>query len=427
MDAILTRVSRSPRNITILATTLLVLVLLLWSCVSTEEPETPVDEAAVETTVVADPPPITPVTGGTDAEGQPEPPPIHAVFSVVVRADTSWFPYAGPELNGLDHEAAEAVARRLRQLDAVLTPADVGASIELAYGPAAALCEVDAAVLDELEANGHRIGMHVRSSGEAFRAQRALEACGRQATTASGIAGMADPNGPAPPTVDSLNNALAILSVLDVTQVVGKVSTLCTDLGLAEATHGYGTGSFTAPWRSGWTAGQPCNDFARGRIVVVDQNLLAPAEGETRIDAAALSTLRARTDQTLAYALDLRFAEVDALPAPGIITWGVSVRLDDLIAADPPPEADSDTGEGNGGDNEEGDTGDNETEATTDGESEADPPPVDVRTAPLSSDTLAELALVISEKWAPSMESGRLRWMLPDELGLMMRPPGRHN
>lgn len=346
------------------------------------------------------PPAFVPVTGGTNEEGQPEPPPVHALFSVVVRDGTSWHPYSGAELAAVDVDAARAIGTRLRQLDALLGGLGVPASIELAYGPAAALCEVDPDVFDELEASGHRIGIHVRSNGEVFRAHEALAACGRRPTTVSGLAHMADPLGPGGPSPDSLNESMGVLSVLDLLQVVGRVSPVCVELGLAEATHGYGTGSFTAPWRSGWTEGNACEDLPRGRIVIVDQTALAPIEGAQRIDASALSVLASRTDQMLGYALDHRFAEADELPHPGVITWGVTVRLHHLIAPEPDPEGDE-AGEGGAVPVE---------------------PEIDPRVARLSETTLAELRVLIEERWLPSMEQDRLLWMLPDDLALILRP-----
>lgn len=396
---------------------LFVLVVLVWSCAgSGDDDDISGDDAAPPTTeTTPEPPAFVPITGGTDEDGQPEPPPVHAVFSVVVRGDTSWAPYAGPELDGLDTEAAEAIGQRLRQIHALLGPNGVPASIELAYGPAAALCELDPDLLTALEEAGHRIGMHARSTGEAFRAHDALERCGRVPTTVSGLASMADPHGPDVRTIQTVNDAMAILSVLDLHQVVGRVSPLCTDLALAAPTHGYGTGSFTAPWRSAWTEGQPCTDLPRGRIVMIDQNILAPGDGDVRVDADAVSVLRSRTEQALGYALEKRFAEPEALPAPGMITWGVSVRLDDLIAP-PPPPPDEDEDEDETGDDSEAD------DVDQDSETEESVAPVDPRIAPLSEETLAELALMIDELWLPSMEQGRLRWMLPDDVALLLRP-----
>jgi hypothetical protein len=403
---ILSPMSPFRRRLAVVATIALALVVLLWSCGTEgdgsegEETIEPTGPGGGDAPGGDEPPAFVPVTGPIADDGTPEPPPIHAVFSVVVRGATSWDPYAGPELNSLDEEAARAISARLRQLDQVLREIGVPASIELAYGPAAALCALDPDVLDTLESGGHRLGMHARSRGEAFRAHRALGDCGRVPTTVSGLASMSDPAGPSPPTTQSLVDAFAVLSVLDLHQVVGRASPVCTDLGLAAPTHSYGTGSFTAPWRSGWTEGRPCSDLPRGRIVVIDQNPFAPAEGESRIGPAALSTLGARTDQVLGYALDHRFVEPVDLPAPGFIAWGVTVRLLDLIAPDPAPPDDPAEGE------------------------EPPPPadPVDPRTAPLSEDTLAALVELAAERWLPNMERGRLRWMLPDEVAAIFRP-----
>jgi hypothetical protein len=400
---ILTRMPTARRRLVIVAATALALVLLVWACEPDREGAGHETTEPVDSGQTADdrpePPAFVPIPGGTNEEGQPEPPPIHATFSVVVRGATSWEPFAGPELNSLDEDAARAVTIRLRQLDPLLRELGIPASIELAYGPAAALCSLDPGLLDALEANGHRIGIHARSRGEAFRAHAALGDCGRVPTTVSGLASMSDPVGPGTPTRQTLVDAMAVLSVLDLHQVVGRVSPVCTDLGLAAPTHQYGTGAFTAPWRSGWADGNPCADLPQGRIVVIDQNQLAPSEAGGRVDADALSVLGARTDQTLAYALDLRFAELGDLPAPGVITWGLTVRLDHLIA--PPPDVVDDEGE-------------------TPLEPAAEP--IDPRTAPLSEDTLAALRALAEERWLPNVERGRLRWMLPDDIALIIRP-----
>lgn len=398
---------------------LTLVVVMVWSCGSDGEEAGP-DAAdgdttqpteTTETTEPGDAPPaFVPVTGPTAEDGTPEPPPVHAVFSVVVRQDTSWAPYAGPELNSLDEVAARAIGARLRQLDQTLRTVGVPASIELAYGPAAALCATDPGLFDQLESGGHRIGIHVRSRGEAFRANRALGECGRVPTTVSGLVPMADPPGPAPPTAQSLVEALAVLSVLDLHQVVGPVSPLCIELGLAGTTHGYGTGAFTAPWRSGWIDDRPCSDLPRGRVVVIDQTAIVPGDGEVRLGPGALSALGARTDQVLGYALDHRYVEEIDLPAPGFITWGVTIRLDDLLPPDPVASDDD------GGD-----------DTTPDDAADGDGPavgagPVDPRTAPLNEDLLAAFVDLAAERWAPAVERGRLRWMLPDDVAAIFRP-----
>ncbi|MFP4513229.1 MAG: hypothetical protein ACLFRV_09830 [Acidimicrobiales bacterium] len=382
------------RRLAIATAVLLALVLVTWSCGTGGDEQASTDgttSTTEDTGTVDGPPAFVPVTGGTNDDGQPEPPPVHAVFSVVVRGDTSWSPYAGSELTGVDPEETEAIAGRLRRLGDLLRDAGVPASVELAYGPAAALCALEPEVLDELEAAGHRIGIHARSIGEAFRAHDALDDCDRRPTTVSGLAPMADPHGPDGPSRQSIDDAMAVLSVLDLHQVVGQVSPVCVEVGLAEPTHAYGTGAFTAPWRSGWTEGNPCSDLATGRIVMIDQTPLAPGDDAERVDSDALSVLSSRTDQVLGYALDHRFAEPDELPHPGVISWGVTVRLGDLSTPAP-------SGEGEDGDAEDGD-----------GEEEVE-------------EVLTLLATLIDEQWRPAMEQDRLRWMLPDELALILRP-----
>jgi hypothetical protein len=408
--------SPTRSRLAILAAITLALVVLVWACGTdggtdgvddVEETAEPTDESTAPDREL--PPAFVPVTGPVADDGTPEPPPVHAVLSVVVRGGTSWFPYSGPELTTLDEEAARADASRLRQLDQVLRQIGVPASIELAYGPAAALCEVDPEVFEVLEAGGHRLGIHARSRGELFRAHRALGECDRAPTTVSGLASIADPAGPAAPSRQSLVDAFAVMSVLDLHQVVGRVSPVCTDLGLSAPTHGYGTGAFTAPWRSAWLDDQPCTDSPAGRVVAIDQTVLGPAEGAQRVDAAALSVIASRTQQVLGYALDHRYVEVGDLPMPGFFTWGVTVRLADLIAPDPLP----DQGDGEGSDGETG------AEPAT-----APPPPIDVRLAPLSEDTLVALVELATEHWLPSMERGRLTWMLPDDVAAIFRPLG---
>ncbi|MGY6500860.1 MAG: hypothetical protein ACXIVQ_08235 [Acidimicrobiales bacterium] len=423
------------RSLVALAATVVALVLVVWSCTATDG-DGGDEDAAPTTTVPADdtpagpepPPAFVPITGGTNEDGQPEPPPVHATWSVVVRASTSWAPYAGPELTGLDDDAAAAIAARLRQLDTVLVEAGVPASIELAYGPATALCRTDPGVLDELEDSGHRIGFYARSNGEAFRAARALSECGRSATTASGLGAMSDPAGPVAPSPQSVVDATSMLAVLEVRQVVGTLTPVCVDTGLAQPAHNYGTGAFTAPWRSGWTEGAPCTDLVTGQVVMIDQTRLSPTEDTGRVGPAGFDALSTRADQTLAWALDQRFAEPENLPAPGVISWGVVVWLDDLIAPEPAvgdvgDTSGDETDGGTAGEDADGDTGSDD--ATDDGEA---PPPTDdqpvadpSRTAPLGDETLTALRELFAS-WQPSVESGRLRWMLPDDIAEIIRP-----
>lgn len=368
-------------------------------------PSTSAPPAATTSTVPA----FIPVPGGTDEDDDPLPPPVHAVFSVVVRGDTSWAPYASRELTGLDVEAAEATAARIRQLEAVLTDAGIDASIELAYGPAAALCEVDPELLDQLERRGHVIGFHARTLGESFRAVRALDGCGRTATTASGLASMADPVGPDPTTPETLFDAVAVLDVHGIVQVVGALSPLCEGLGLSGHTNEYGTGAFTAPWRSAWFDGNACADSPAGEIVMVDQVPLAPEEGATRVDTSALDRVDTRRTQTLGWAASHRYEDPADLPAPGMLTWGVTVRLDDLLPEPPAPEdTDEDDDEGDG------------TEGDDDAE-QAPEPPVDLRVAPLSTEVLDALAQLL-EEWAPAVEDGRVTWVTPEGITALLRP-----
>lgn len=436
-----------------LAAATLTLVFLVWACGTDGgddgEAGTPATTEPAPTTSERDlPPAFVPVTGPEGEDGTPEPPPVHAVFSVVVRGDTSWDPYSGPELLSLDTEAAEADAARLRRLGQTLHDLDVPASIELAYGPAAALCTLDPGIFDELEAEGHRIGIHAQTRGELFRAHRALGACGIVPTTVSGLAAMADPSGPTPPSRESVVDAFAIMSVLDIHQVVGQLSPLCTELGLAAPAHGYGTGAFTAPWRSAWVDDRPCSDTPGGRIVAIDQTRLAPPEGATAVDTTSLDAIQYRTGQVLGYALDHRYVEEIDLPMPGFFTWGVSVRLADLVAdptADEEGEGadDEDDGAESGGAGSDGagsDAGDEDTtdpgsgDATDPGNGEdtegdattttttTTAPDRGRRVAPLDEELLGALVELVTEHWHPAMESGRLRWMLADDVAAIFRP-----
>ncbi|QGG94617.1 hypothetical protein [Actinomarinicola tropica] len=356
-------------------------------------------------------PPFVPVTAGTDEEGDPLPPPVHAVFSVVVRGDTSWSPYASRELTGLDAEAADAVVGRVRQIEQVLRDAGVVASFELAYGAVAAICERAPELLDELESRGHAIGLHARTLGESFRAVRSLEeGCGRTTTIASGLPAMADPVGPDPTTAETLFDAVAVLDVHGIDQVVGEISPLCEGLGLAGHTNEYGTDAFTAPWRSAWFDGNACIDSPAGEIVLVDQVALTPAQGAVRVGPDAVDQLASPFTQTLGWAADHRYDEPEEYPAPGVFTWGVTVRLDDLLPEPPDPEAEAET-EGT----------DPEIEGTDpETEDEAAPPP-DPRVAPLSTEVLTALAELL-EEWREALDDGRVTWVLPADIAAILRP-----
>ncbi|MBK5222694.1 MAG: hypothetical protein JJE52_07430 [Acidimicrobiia bacterium] len=358
-------------------------------------------------------PAFIPIAGGTDDDGEPLPPPIHATFSVVVRGDTSWFPYAGRELQGLDVAATEAIAGGLRQIDVLLDGADIAASIELAYGPAAAICAEHPDLLDTLTDAGHVIGVNVITNGESFRAVSALEPCGIVPRTISGLAAMADPVGPAGPTVESFIDAMAIISIQDFAHVVGPVSWRCRELGLSEPSNEYGTGAETAPWRSAWTDGNPCADSPRGQIVMIDQTPLPPGEEVAGVDLDAIDAIRTRMTQTLGWAADMRFRDPAELPAPGFLTWGVTVRLDDLIAP-------TDTGEDEDGAGTTT-TALDETGIEVDDEDAADAPALDLRTAPLDVDTLAALGELLAE-WAEPVADGRVVWVTPEAVAEILRP-----
>lgn len=343
-----------------------------------------------------------PITGGTDEDGAPLPPPVHATVSIVVRGATTWAPYAGQELTGLDAEAAAAVAMRIRQIDQVLGASGVAASFELSYGNASALCAQHPELFAELESHGHEVAAHARTKGETFRVMRVLAPCDVEPTTTSGLPAIADPVGAAPTTVDSLVDAMAVLSIQDLHTIVGPVRSLCESLGLWSPTNSYGTGADTAPWRSMWVEGQPCNDAPGRPMILIDQLVLAPDEGEERLDPEAFADIRPRMVQTLGWAADLRYRSAEELPAPGMLTWGMTMRLDDLIAPPYDPEADDDD------------------EATTTTETTEAPVPVDPRTAPLGEATLTALGEWFAE-WQPAVDDGRLLWLTPSATAAILR------
>lgn len=348
-----------------------------------------------------------PITGGTDEDGDPLPPPVHATVSVVVRGDTTWAPYAGRELTGLDTEAAAAVAMRIRQLDGVLNTAGVDASFEMSYGNAAALCAEHPELFDELDANGHEVAAHARTKGETFRVVRALAECEVVPVTTSGLPAIADPVGAATTTLESLDAAMGVLSIQDLHTIVGPVRALCQSLGLWAPTNNYGTGADTAPWRSAWVDDQPCTDSAGRPIVLIDQLVIAPDDDSGRIEPDSLGDVRTRMVQTLGWAADLRYRTPEELPAPGMLTWGMTMRLDDLIAPVPDPD-----------DEDDDDSADEESIDTT-STTEATVPP-DPRTAPLGEETLVALGEWFAE-WQPDVDEGRLLWLTPSATAAILR------
>lgn len=350
---------------------------------------------------------FTPITGGTDEDGDPLPPPVHASVSVVVLGDTTWSPYAGIELTGLDTEAAAAVAMRVRQIDEALTTAGIDGSFEFSYGNAAALCDQDPDIFDELELHGHEVSAHARTKGETFRVVRALDLCGISPTTVSGLAAIADPVGTDTTTLDTLDDAMAVLSIQDLHSVVGPVRSLCQSLGLWAPTNNYGTGADTAPWRSAWRDGEPCADAGDRPIVMIDQLPVAPGQDEERLGPDSFSNARTRMTQTLGWAADLRYRSADELPAPGMLTWGLTMRLDDLIA--PVPDETDETDDEASAD---------ETTDTT-AEIVAGPPP-DPRTAPLGAETLTAMTEWFAE-WQPDVDQGRLVWLTPRSIAETLR------
>ncbi|MFA5566331.1 MAG: hypothetical protein WC184_10865 [Acidimicrobiia bacterium] len=283
---------------------------------------------------------------------QPEPPPLHAVLSVVVRYETSWAPYFGADMLAIDESGMTSILAQLAQVDAVLTEHAIPASFEFAYGPANALCELHPHALRTLISHGHSIGISARTNGEVFRATEAFRACGIAPRTLSGLATMADPPGPKTTTATGLANAMSIASIRSFQQVTGVVSPVCEELNLASATNQYGTGAFTAPWRSAWTDGNACNDKISGQIVVIDQVQLGSTSPEGRITPGQYTTAEKYLTQALGWAADHRYREASELPAPGMFSWGVTLRLADLVES---PEA-------NETDNENGNEADNETE-----------------------------------------------------------------
>lgn len=388
----------------------LLAVSLVAGCSSDDASDDSSDAGAPTTTTTAAAPAssFTPITGGTDADGDPQPPPVHAAVSVVVLGDTTWAPYAGQELTGLDAEATAAVATRIRQMSDVLNTAGVDASFEFSYGNAAALCEQDAGIFEELELHGHEVAAHARTKGETFRVVRAFDTCGVVPSTASGLTAIADPVGAATTTVDTLDDAMAVLSIQDLHSIVGPVRSLCQSLGLWAPTNNYGTGADTAPWRSAWLDGEPCTDAADRPIVLIDQLPVVPDEDEERLALDSFSNARTRLNQTMGWAADLRYRSAEELPAPGMLTWGLTMRLDDLIAPVPDP-SDEDSGAS---------SDDDETSETT--ETTVEGPPPDPRIAPLGAETLTALSEWFAE-WQPDVDQGRLIWLTPRTIAETLR------
>lgn len=404
----LTRVQRRPPRLVPLLAAVLAVVLVAGCSgddAAGDDDAAPVAETTTTTTTVPSST-FEPITGGTDDDGDPLPPPVHASVSIVVAGDTSWAPYAGRELTSLDEEAAAAIAIRIRQLDPVLSGHGVPASFELTYGTAAALCRTAPELFDELTEHGHEVSAHPTTKGETFRVVRALGECGIVPGTASGLPDVADPVGAAPTTVASLNDAFAVLSVQDLHRVVGPVRALCESLGLWAPSNNYGTGADTAPWRSGWRDGAPCEDAPNRPIVAVDQFPLAP-DADELVGPESLAAARTRMVQTLGWAADLRYRSAEELPAPGMLTWGMTMHLDDLVA---PPE-DPDDGAADGG----------SSTTTVPGEEATTTVPIDPRTAPLGEETLTLLGEWFAE-WQAQVDDGRLIWLTPREIAAILQP-----
>lgn len=376
-----------------------------------DEPAGPAAGPTTTTTVDVGPVPDLPVVGGTDADGQPLPPPVHAGVSIVVAGPTGWWPWADPDRDDVTDDLG-SLTSALARVSSVLAQLDVAASFHLSSGVAAALCEHDAGVLDALERAGHVIGATAATPAGLFQARDDLAACGRALGPVAGLdalARRADGTLRADLLVDTLN----VAALLGVTEVVGAASAPCVELGRAEPTHAYGTGALTAPWRSGWADGRPCADAPDARLVIVDHTAFAPigaAAGgsDDQLDPAAAAALAGRAEQVLAYAADLRYRPPAELPAPGLVTWGVTARLDQLAplwSPEPPPsDATTTTAAVAGAD----------TSTTTTGppEPEADPEP--------PFDPVLALAEVLGDL-RPAVETGRLVWVRPAWVGATLR------
>lgn len=417
----LTRVRSSPPRLLAVVGAVLA-VALVAGCSSDDPPDagaSPSDDQPATTTTTVATSSFEPITGGTDDDGEPLPPPVHATVSIVVAGDSTWAPYAGRELTSLDEEAADAIVSRLRQVDATLSAHDVPASIELTYGAASAVCEVAPELFEELADHGHEISTHATTKGETFRVVRALGECGVVPGTASGLPEIADPVGVDTTTVASLGDAFAVLSVQDLHRVVGPVRALCESLGLWTPENNYGTGADTAPWRSAWRDGAPCEDSPARPIVVIDQFPLAPGADEV-VGEGSLEAARTRMVQTLGWAADLRYRSADELPAPGMLTWGLTMRLDDLVAA-PGSDSDADGADDDGADDDEADEGEVDDTTTTSVADGSTTTTVDARTAPLGEATLTMLGDWFAE-WQPQVDDGRLRWLTPREIAAILQP-----
>lgn len=355
------------------------------------------------------PVPALPIIGDFDETDQPEPPPLHAVFSVVVRYETSWAPYYGADMIDFDETGVASMVAQLAQIDAALATYDIPASFELAYGPANLLCMAHPDLLKTLVSHGHSIGVNARTNGEVFRATEALSACDITPQTLSGLAQMADPPGPSEATTASLANAISIASINDFGQVTGVVSPTCEALALASPTNRYGAGAFTAPWRSGWTDSNACSDKRSGSVVVIDQVALAPDADESRITPGQYANVERFLTQALGWAADHRYREPSELPAPGIFSWGLTVRLADLVDT---PVSDEEQSQ-------------NEPDSTTTTTLVADMPTPAAPHPPtrLNTDALNSLSELLTG-FEPQVESGELAWVPPGWIGATLRADG---
>lgn len=371
--------------------------------------------------------PDLPVVGGTDDDGQPLPPPVHAGVSIVVAGPATWWPYADPDRDDVRADDLGSLTSALARVSSVLAQLDVPATFHLSSGVAAALCERDPGVLDAVERAGHGLGGWADTPADLFAVRDDLAACGRGLGPVAGLDRLARrSDGTLLPEL--LTDSLNVLALLGATEVVGAVSAPCLELGLAEPTHAYGTGALTAPWRSAWAVGQPCADAADGRLVLVDHTPFAPlgaAAGgsDDELDPAAADALAGRADQVLGYAADLRYRSPEELPAPGLVTWGVTARLDQLAplwSPVPPPEAEAETGD-------EAEAGDDDpttsstapdTTTTTEAPAEEGEGTDDDSEPPF--DPVLALAEVLGAL-RPAVDEGRLVWVRPEWVGAALR------
>jgi hypothetical protein len=242
-------------------------------------------------------------------------PVVDLFYAIHVHTRSEWAPFTDPDLTDLDTAEAQGFVDQIEAIAGVLDAHRARGSFHFTYGTAAGLCRHDPGLFDDLEADGHEIGLHAHTNPFLLRASDEMRrTCGREIRTGSGLAAMA--GGPEDATRASLGASLRVFVDVGATQLLVNMADEC-----GMTTSG---GNDLTPWRA-----DPADICAPspGGIVMIDQ---APLEYVV-VGAHPADVFSEAEFSTLAALGEAAVSEAGSLPTDAVAAWGFVTHTNEYV------------------------------------------------------------------------------------------------